>query len=81
VVDEAASLKTAEGVDSSGSKCASGTEIERANTWLAMKITWPKFLLQLREALALDSSTELKERDMMDMQTVRLWLDYVHTGL
>ncbi|KAL2783726.1 fungal-specific transcription factor domain-containing protein [Aspergillus keveii] len=53
VVDEAASLKTAEGVDSSGT----------------MKITWPKFLLQLREALALDSSTELKERDMMDMQT------------
>jgi hypothetical protein len=36
-----------------------------------MKITWPKFLLQLREALALDSRTELKERDMMDMQTVR----------
>ncbi|KAL2844151.1 fungal-specific transcription factor domain-containing protein [Aspergillus pseudoustus] len=35
----------------------------------AMKITWPKFLLQLREALALDSHTELKERDMMDMQT------------
>jgi hypothetical protein len=41
-----------------------------------MKITWPKFLLQLREALALDSRTELKERDMMDMQTVRPYIDY-----
>jgi hypothetical protein len=36
-----------------------------------MKITWPKFLVQLREALALDSRTELKEGDMMAMQTVR----------
>ncbi|KAL3476895.1 hypothetical protein BJX99DRAFT_258016 [Aspergillus californicus] len=35
----------------------------------SMKITWPKFLLQLREALALDSQTELTERDMMAMQT------------
>ncbi|KAL4871615.1 hypothetical protein BDV12DRAFT_206303 [Aspergillus spectabilis] len=34
-----------------------------------MKITWPKFLLQLREALALDPHTELKEGDMMAMQT------------
>ncbi|KAL2818033.1 fungal-specific transcription factor domain-containing protein [Aspergillus granulosus] len=53
VMDDSTSLKPAEGVDSNGT----------------MKITWPKFLLQLREALALDSHTELKERDMMDMQT------------
>ncbi|KAL3461180.1 fungal-specific transcription factor domain-containing protein [Aspergillus heterothallicus] len=51
--ESATSLKPVEGVDNTG----------------AMKITWPKFLLQLREALALDSHTELKERDMMDMQT------------
>ncbi|KAL4881244.1 fungal-specific transcription factor domain-containing protein [Aspergillus karnatakaensis] len=34
-----------------------------------MKITWPKFLLQLRETLALDPHTELNEGDMMAMQT------------
>ncbi|KAL4916205.1 hypothetical protein BDW62DRAFT_212085 [Aspergillus aurantiobrunneus] len=39
------------------------------NNHQMMKITWPKFLLQLREALALDSRTELKEGDMMAMQT------------
>ena len=37
-----------------------------------VKITWPKFLLQLREALALDSRIELDESDMMAMQTVYL---------
>ncbi|KAL4905955.1 hypothetical protein BDW74DRAFT_184915 [Aspergillus multicolor] len=34
-----------------------------------MKITWPRFLLQLREALALDPRIELEESDMMAMQT------------
>ncbi|KAL4755057.1 hypothetical protein BDW72DRAFT_212511 [Aspergillus terricola var. indicus] len=40
-----------------------------ANNVQMMKITWPKFLLQLREALALDSRIELDESDMMAMQT------------
>ncbi|KAL4742946.1 fungal-specific transcription factor domain-containing protein [Aspergillus similis] len=40
-----------------------------ASNMQVMKITWPKFLLQLREALALDSRIELDESDMMAMQT------------